>query len=282
MSQQQNQNLPAVSQSLLQQTVSGADVKPFSIRQYVIASRHINILHNWPFHEKHLQLCLNHGLKEVLPPFGRQTSPAESLQGCSNLMQSLDDNDNKEADFCKAEVPHLIDDDHPQSTNNECVYKVTNHTSAHEEASHSNQLNCSISDNLSQPAANTCTLPSSTHASKSLPSSKAVKDKRKRRKWRCKKRSMVDILAVARHTTLEEIHRMNKFYYAETVIKGCQQTVPHENISRSEVVGLDSCRKAGSEDHGVANVDMTPKGPLLLKFKLNGCNVNRNFKLSIN
>ncbi|KAG4398181.1 hypothetical protein AAZX31_10G278300 [Glycine max] len=283
MSQQQNQNqnLPAVSQSLPQQTVSEADVKPFSIRQYVLASRHINILHNWPFPEKHLQLCFKDGLKEVLPPFGGQTSLDEPLKGCSNLMHSLNDN-NKEADSCIAEVPHLIDDDHRQSTtNNECVYKVTNHPSSHGEENHSNQHSCSISDNLSQPA-DTCTLLSSIHVSKSLPSSKEVKDKRKKRKGRCKKRSMVDILAVAQHSTLEEIHRMNKFYYAETVINGCQQTVPHENIPRSEVVGVDSCRKAGSEDHGVANVDMTPKRPLLLKFKLNGCNVNRNCKLSMN
>ena len=58
--------------------------------------------------------------------------------------------------------------------------------------------------------------------------------------------------------------------------------MPHENIPRSAVEGVDSCRKAGSEDHGVANVDMTPTRPLLLKFKLNGCNVNRNCKLSMN
>ncbi|TKY50603.1 hypothetical protein E2542_SST22107 [Spatholobus suberectus] len=267
MSQQQNQNLPTVSQSLLQQTGSEADVKPFSIRQYVLASRHRSILRNWPFHEKHLQLCLKHGLKEALPPFRRQTLLAEPLKGCSNLIHSRDDN-NKEADSCKAEVPHLIDD-HPQNVKNECDYKVTNHPSSHEEG---NQHNCSISANLSQPA-DTCTLPSSTHVHKSsslLPSFKAVKDRRRRRRGRCKKRSMADILAIARHSTLEEIHRMNKFCYTETVIEGCQQTVP-------ELAGEDSCRKAGSEDHGVANVDVVAaKGPLLLKFKLNGCNVNRN------
>ncbi|TKY50602.1 hypothetical protein E2542_SST22106 [Spatholobus suberectus] len=271
MSHQQDQNLPTVSQSLLQQTGSEVDVKPFSIRQYVLASRHRSILRNWPFHEKHLQLCLKHGLKEVLPPFRRQILVAEPLKGCSNLMHSQNDN-NKEADFCKAEVPHLIDDQ-PPNIKNEGGYKVTNHPSSYEER---NQHNCSnISANLSQPA-DTSTLQSSTHVHKSLPSFKAVKDKRRRRRGRCKKRSMVDILAVARHSTLEEIHRMNKFCYAETVIEGCQQTVPYKNFSKSELAGEDSYRKAGSENHGVANVDMAAKGPLLLKFKLNGCNVNRN------
>ncbi|KAL9316943.1 hypothetical protein ACSQ67_013460 [Phaseolus vulgaris] len=217
MSQQQNQNLPAVLQSLLQQTGFGAGVKPFSLRQYVLASRHRNLLQNWPFHEKHLKLCLEHGLEEVLPPLGPQTSLSEP--DSPNLMHSSSDgNSNKkeEADSCKAEVPHLHGY-HPQTVQNECDYKVKE----------GNQHHCSnVSANLSQPAYK-CTLPSSTHhaykRSPLLPSSKAVKDKCRRHKGRCKKRSMVDILAVARHSTLEEIHRMNKFYYAETVIEGCQQ-----------------------------------------------------------
>ncbi|KAG4911331.1 hypothetical protein JHK87_057447 [Glycine soja] len=201
-------------------------------RQCVLASRHTNILQSWPFHEKHLQLCLNQGLKEVLPPFERQASPAESVQGCSNLMQSLDDNV-KEADFCKAEVPHLYDD-HPQNIKNECDYKVTKQPSSHEEG---NQHKCSISSS------------SNVHkSSPPLPPSKAVKDKRSRCRGRRKKRSIVDILAMARHSTLEEIHGMNKFYYAATVIEGCQQTGAYENISKSELAGEDSCRNAGSED----------------------------------
>lgn len=259
MSQQQNQNLPAVPQSLLQQTGFGAGVKPFSLRQYVLASRHRNLLQNWPFHEKHLKLCLEHGLKEVLPPLGPQTSLSEPDP---NLMHSSSDgNSNKkeeEADSCKAEVPHLYGY-HPQTVQNDTDYKVKE----------GNQHHCSnVSANLSQPAY-TCTLPSSTHhaykRSPLLPSSKAVKDKCRRHKGRCKKRSMVDILAVARHSTLEEIHRMNKFYYAETVIEGCQQKG-----------GENSCRKDGSEDayDAVTHIDMAQKGPLLLKFKLNGCNLN--------
>ncbi|BAT93567.1 uncharacterized protein HKW66_Vig0199560 [Vigna angularis] len=272
MSQQQNRNrnLPAAPQSLLRQTGFGDGVKPFSLRQYVLASRHRNFFQNWPFHEKFLQLCLKHGLeeKEVLPPFGSQTSLTEPLKDSPNLMHSSsDDNDNndeKEADSCKAEYDY-----HPQTTKNDCDYKVKE----------GNQQNCNISANLSQ-SAYTCNLPSSTHAHKISPlmppPSKKVKDKCRRHKGRCKKRSMVDILAVARHTTLEEIHRMNKFYYPETVIEEYQQTVPYGNISMPELGSDGSCRKGWREDayDGLANVDMAPKGPLLLKFKLNGCNVN--------
>ncbi|XP_061357964.1 uncharacterized protein LOC133302227 [Gastrolobium bilobum] len=281
MSQQQN---PAtVSQSLLQQTGSEADIKPFSIRQYVLASRHRSILHSWPFPEKYLQMCLNRGLRDVLPPFGRQTSLAESLKGCSNSM--LLRNDSKEVDCCKTEEHHLIE--HPQNIKNECDlfsdgerYKVTtNHNrdcpSSHEEG---NQHNCGVSVNLSQ-SADTFTLPSSVNVHKnssSLALSKVTKDKRRRRRGRCKKRSMVDILAVARHCTLEEIYRMNKFSFTETVIEGCQQILPtFENISKSELACEDLYGKAESADHEVAN-DRTGKGALLLKFKLKECNVNRN------
>ncbi|KAJ0044579.1 hypothetical protein Pint_03606 [Pistacia integerrima] len=41
----------------------------FSIRDYVFTSRGKDIKKNWPFSLKNLQLCLKHGVKDVLPPF---------------------------------------------------------------------------------------------------------------------------------------------------------------------------------------------------------------------
>lgn len=155
-------------------------------------------------------MCLNQGItiKDVLPPMPL----AEPLNGCSNLMHLGDDS--KDANICKAEVPHLSE--HPQNIKDECHllsngerYKVTDHNR----------------DSPSSP----------NHVDKSSPtlaSFKAMKDhKRKRGRGRCKKRSMVDILATARHCTLEEINKMNQFSY--TVIEGSQQMVPSENISKS-------------------------------------------------
>ncbi|XP_027933836.1 uncharacterized protein LOC114189473 [Vigna unguiculata] len=180
--QNQNQNLPVVPQS-------GAAVKPFSIRQYVLASRHRNISQNWPFEEKHFQLCLKIGVKleDLLPLIEPgKTSQENPVKGCSKMHSSNDDN-SKETDSCNAEEPQDIDD--------QCNLKVINQF------------------------------------------------KRRRRKGKCKKRSMVDILAVARYSTSEEIHEMNKFCDAETVIEECQ----HDSMA--EAVGEDSCRKGGSEDH---------------------------------
>lgn len=247
-------------------------------------------------------MCLNRGIRDVLPPFGRQTSLSDSLKGSpNNLMHSPNDHSTKEADqFCKTEeVQHVIE--HPQNIKNECddllshgegYCKVTNinHSpSSHEEGNI--QPNCSVfsSVNLSEISADhTFTLPisSSIGVHKRSSNKGNMKDKRRRRRGPCKakKRSMVDILAEARHCTLEEISRMNKFCYTtETVVtEGChcqqqQMVPPFENASKSEPKGNGNSliRSAASEDHEADNLnDVTGKGTLLVKFKLNGCNVN--------
>lgn len=51
----------------------------FSIRDYVFSTRSKDINTNWPFSQKNLQLCLKHGVKDLLPPF----QPLESLRNRS-------------------------------------------------------------------------------------------------------------------------------------------------------------------------------------------------------
>ncbi|CAN6450555.1 unnamed protein product [Victoria cruziana] len=41
----------------------------FSIRDYVCRARKKDISQNWPFSHPYLQVCLDHGVKDVLPPF---------------------------------------------------------------------------------------------------------------------------------------------------------------------------------------------------------------------
>ncbi|PNX99074.1 hypothetical protein L195_g022335 [Trifolium pratense] len=137
-------------------------VKPFSIRQYVLACRQKSVSHSWPFPNKYLQMCLNHGLKDVLPPF-------ESL---------------------KVKVQQHVIEQNQQNIKNECDFNVS-----HGEVSYKK-----VTKEYEWPSTFTLNQ-SSIHVHKILPS-KLMKDKRKRRKGRCKKRSMVDILAVARHSTL--------------------------------------------------------------------------------
>ncbi|CAJ2631109.1 unnamed protein product [Trifolium pratense] len=184
----QQQNPPPVSQQMGNSEAADV-VKPFSIRQYVLACRQKSVSHSWPFPNKYLQMCLNHGLKDVLPPF-------ESLKvkGCfSNLVNySQNDHDSKElAEFCKTEsVQQHVIEQNQQNIKNECDFNVS-----HGEVSYKK-----VTKEYEWPSTFTLNQ-SSIHVHKILPS-KLMKDKRKRRKGRCKKRSMVDILAVARHSTL--------------------------------------------------------------------------------
>ncbi|KAJ1385809.1 hypothetical protein SESBI_41318 [Sesbania bispinosa] len=295
----EEENPPPVLPSLQPQTDSAeAEAKPFSIRQYVSAWRQKNISGNWPFPEKYLQMCLERGIKDVLPPFEPQkTSLSEPFIESSNLKHSQNDSSSKEAEFCKTEEQQnvLIMKHPPQNIKNECNLfshgegdKDTNQSqdyfpSSHEEGNQPNYGNVSV--NLSQ-SQSIDALPSPIHAHKSSPTlvvykNKAKKEKRKRGRRRCKKRTMEDILAEAKHCTIEESYR--KFCYNESTVaesKGSQQMVPLENVSNyphDHQMGEDSSRKGGSEvQQGANNADMTGKGPLLLKFKLNGCNVNRN------
>ncbi|KAF2325676.1 hypothetical protein GH714_032519 [Hevea brasiliensis] len=56
----------------------------FSIRDYVFTARNKDIRKNWPFSQKNLQLCLKHGVKELLPPFQPLDSVRnQSLKRCT-------------------------------------------------------------------------------------------------------------------------------------------------------------------------------------------------------
>ncbi|CAI0540973.1 unnamed protein product [Linum tenue] len=56
----------------------------FSIRDYVFTARSKDIKTNWPFSLKNLQLCLNHGLTEVLPPF----QPLDTIRNLQSFGRS--------------------------------------------------------------------------------------------------------------------------------------------------------------------------------------------------
>ncbi|KAL4185958.1 hypothetical protein AMTRI_Chr10g8370 [Amborella trichopoda] len=47
----------------------GLEQPHFSIREYVLAARNRDIGTNWPFSPQYLQLCVKHGVRNLLPPF---------------------------------------------------------------------------------------------------------------------------------------------------------------------------------------------------------------------
>ncbi|KAI4334847.1 hypothetical protein L6164_013556 [Bauhinia variegata] len=231
----QQQNPVGVSRSLQQEMSSNginteADIKPFSIRQFVVSSRQKNIFVCWPFTEKYLQLCLNHGLKDVLPPIELPTKFAESIKDSSNLDCCQDGNN---AYICKVEKPYLIEQQQNikselDFSSNEERSKVT---SRDEEGS---PQNCNVFSFVS-PEADTFTKPSSGLIHKGM--QRLSSCKRKKHKWRrrkgkfCKKKSMTEILAAAKHCTLEDLQRINELCYIGTGIEACHQMAPLENNS---------------------------------------------------
>ncbi|KNA13989.1 hypothetical protein SOVF_111480 [Spinacia oleracea] len=66
----------------------------FSIRDFVFAARNRDISLNWPFSQKNLQLCLKHGVKNVLPSFQPLDSPRDSSMNClaENILRSEESN----------------------------------------------------------------------------------------------------------------------------------------------------------------------------------------------
>uniref|UniRef100_A0A7N0TY30 Uncharacterized protein n=1 Tax=Kalanchoe fedtschenkoi TaxID=63787 RepID=A0A7N0TY30_KALFE len=72
---------------------SSVDVRNFSIRDFVLAARSKDIGTNWPFPDKHLKLCLKHGVKNLLPPFQSKTSKRKQLSTISLEKTSLVENE---------------------------------------------------------------------------------------------------------------------------------------------------------------------------------------------
>ncbi|KAG9159868.1 hypothetical protein Leryth_007868, partial [Lithospermum erythrorhizon] len=73
----------------------------FTIRDYAFSNRSKDIKTSWPFSGKSLQLCLNHGVKDLLPPFqslGAVKKPATAQR--STIATSL---------FSKENQYHIID-----------------------------------------------------------------------------------------------------------------------------------------------------------------------------
>ncbi|CAM8986858.1 unnamed protein product [Rhodiola kirilowii] len=86
-------SLPEVEHQL----ISSSSVQvhdEFSIRDFVLSARNKDIRTNWPFSDKHLKLCLMHGVKDVLPPFQPKTSKRKQFSTICLDKNSLGDDGN--------------------------------------------------------------------------------------------------------------------------------------------------------------------------------------------
>ncbi|KAL3508299.1 hypothetical protein ACH5RR_027700 [Cinchona calisaya] len=66
----------------------------FTIRDYVFDSRSKDIKKNWPFSQENLQLCLKHGVTDVLPPFQSPDTVRNSLLNSCSSDSGLNEKEN--------------------------------------------------------------------------------------------------------------------------------------------------------------------------------------------
>ncbi|KAK9159423.1 hypothetical protein Syun_005764 [Stephania yunnanensis] len=230
----------------------GANTTPFSIRNYVLAVRGKDIYRNWPFHDEHLQFCMKLGISRVLPPFDSIDKP--------NIV-GLD-----------REEEHMMErHDH--------IEKISVMNGLH---------------SLSPIVLHLSTDEASNDMDKFVAASTATKKmryKRKKRKGKPKMRSMADICAEARPSTLEELDgtgrskwrfdsRNLKPYTDNQVAMEVEHIANEVNESMVTVDYHDKscaaienfCKTNNPSDGvGISHKSALDKRNLLMKIKLNRC-----------
>lgn len=232
-----------------------------------------------------MQICFNHGIHNVLPPFEPRGSAILSLRQGGSFKSSGKDNekddsfDDKVQNF--AEREKLIKDD-CDSYSYEEISKVSS-----EECHLSLSSNCKLeeSNHITSDLASSVIVPK-VQPSTTMPSlnldfdqnsqsqtfAKRLIHRLKRRKGKHKKRSMVDILAVAKNCTLEDLYRINR-------ILGCGSEKPLEhgsegndveNNCESELTNECLDKRLQINDCEPVTVNALSKKQLVLKFKFSG------------
>lgn len=223
----------------------------------------------------------------MLPPLESHHSAIQSLRGGVHFSY-YSQQSNANVDQKTVEQEQLLEDecnlypneDISKESSQDCRLSLSSNSCKHEE----NSLNPSsgvASDIVVSETQLSAGIQSFLHrhqCNKIMNCPKRLSHKRKRRKGKCKKRSMVDILAAAKPCTLEDLLKINRLCSAmskplENEIQGIEgMTTDVEQNNKSEITEEDSNDKLGTDDCEAADVDMLGGKRWVVKFKLNGCN----------
>lgn len=291
------------------------DKRPFSVRQHVLACRQRDVFSNWPFPKKYLHMCLSHGIKEVLPPLESHKSALQSIRGVvsSNYAQQEDKDDdlfrNKSSDTVvrKNECDCILNTEPSISelSIQRCPSFPSNHRHEHEE--NKNQFSPEVGSSsiiMVSTDQHLTTIPSlqnkndfSPHVASSssvvvstdqpstsiqttttLTSIRKLSKKERRRNGKQKKRSMADILDVAKPCTLEDLLRIKRLC--------CVSSNPLElgdEVTECKIDAENNCESDLTKDYSsekletdceAANLSMLSRKRLVVKFKFSGCESN--------
>ncbi|KAI7758360.1 hypothetical protein M8C21_013721 [Ambrosia artemisiifolia] len=201
----------------------------FSIREYVFESRSKDIARNWPFSDKSLQLCLNYGVKNLLPPFQSLDSvrnyPSISVCAVENrspneeTISSINGKRNDKSQcYIEEDLDHTKSNSQPIVKKFKLVMKLNLGVESTEEtaaskvcpvcksfsSSSNTTLNAHIDSCLSEESSMKCIADLKLKTVKH----RGVKPR--------KMRLMVDVYKTAHHCTIEELDRRNGANWATT------------------------------------------------------------------
>ncbi|KAL6344119.1 hypothetical protein AAG906_029787 [Vitis piasezkii] len=306
MQSHQLHNLLEVVHSLDQEigpsdNASDPNVKPFSLRQYVHATRERDISLNWPFPERYLKTCLKYGIINVLPPLeSHDPTKDQSLRkdvglSCSQEEKATDvsvqnnvTSINKDLSCSQVEEGNVVSTQNTvMNTSEDKINKASCNLYFDESVAgvsrevcqslSNSRFKCGEDNQLSpdtvlEPVVvgiqSSTTAPSlhsqDGHSTEALTSPKMFRHKQRKRKRKLKKRSMVEICAVAKHRTLEDLEKSYRL--------GCDSLT--EDCSE---------KKYQSNHDAAADEMLSSKRKREVKFKFSRCKPkswDKKFKLS--
>lgn len=283
-------------------------------RKYVHATRERDISLNWPFSQRYLKTCLNHGVINVLPPLeshdstmdqsftkdvGSHCSQEEKVTDVS--VQNTVTSCSKDLSCSQAEKGNIVSTQNiaVMNTSEDVINKASHILNVDElvggvsrevcQSLSNRKLNWGEDNQLSPDTvlgpiivAIQSSTAQSLHSQDSLgtgasTSLKGFRHNRRKRKGKLKKRSMIDICAVAKQRTLEDLERSYRL--------SCDlETVPHENFVEENVqithvdhgckpVLTDDCSdKKYQNNHDAATDEiLSGKRKREVKFKFSRC-----------
>ncbi|KAK6255302.1 hypothetical protein QQP08_012213 [Theobroma cacao] len=198
-----------------------AVTNPFSIRQFVEATRRKDVFLCWPFQQKHLHICLKYGISNVLPPFEPCNPAIRTTEETVGLMcsQQNEENVSFENKVRDVIVQEQLIKDECNSFYDEVLLKAPCHdflkSHLDDSSKHKDESNLSFdyTSNVIAPLnRQSSSIEGSdlnVHPRTNTLSSKRLRHKQRKYKWRQKKRSMLDILAKAKPCTLEDLYKLD-------------------------------------------------------------------------
>ncbi|CAN7038815.1 hypothetical protein BRARA_B01281 [Brassica rapa] len=275
-------NNPSSSSSFLHLTNSShalgqSHLSSFSIRDYAFSYRTKNIQKSWPFSSTSLQLCLKHGLTDPLPPFQPLGSEAKLkvIHVEARMLEKLGSNHalaETEQGFLasgsKSKVQVAIVNKNPRKKcglvvkHGACVNSVSKQAqgSLFSTSESMGFRACPICKTFSS-ASNT-TLNAHMDQCLSVDSDQQPMSKH-RNKPRLKVKTLVDIYATAKRSTLEELDKRNGTKWS-VVLSYSNQVVSDNKPEVSNKVKKRSVLRVGNdEDDGIGPVYIDAEGQKL-------------------